>query len=881
MRCGGPIGIEEPMSEIKPKQAEALPSANEIWYADHDVRYVSTPPVASTFCGVAHESRYAWAIQKFGFLNKVVLDFGCGSGYGTHLLGTRAAVAHGIDYSSQAITYASHQYARRNTSFFHLDATSAEDVFRVLNPESYDIITSFDVIEHIANYRVYLVNVARLLKGDGTLIIGCPNRLQTLRWNRTWNPFHKQEFGPRQFRELLLDYFDDVILISQDFIDTSKREAARLRNYDNSQSIPTINFENKDIAFVEEPSASELDSCFGLMAVCGKRRPVFLHKDQIKVLLIEPKYAYKEALPWIPIGKGNLASLLRRHGFDVKIIDNALCNLDDNTLLKCIEDYKPDIIGTGGMTIQMSDTLRIAKMVRSSKVGNSLLVGGGVHFTLQPEDGADYFDMMVIGEGETAFLDICNRFRDNNNSRELRLYADIPGICLKMNEALFRTGTRPFMDELDSLPLPAYDLLDVKKYNDFLITGEHAVSIMTGRGCPFDCQFCAAPVLSKRKVRTFSINYTFRVIEYLKEVYDFSNFRIMDDTFASCKDRVFAFCEEIKKRQMKLNLTCLTHVNTADEKMFEAMKDAGFTVVALGIESGNDDILKRINKRITRASAIRAINLAKKAGLIVEGLFMIGNIGETKETIEDTLRFAETYNPIIVEGKRVGFNWFQFATPFPGSKFYADAKEWGTVLSTNLDDYTHQTPVFIPKGLDIATMVQMRTQALQEAGYAMSREELPNLNKAEQEYQKILELVTANRIDEVYKALTQLVENYPEFALAHNDLGVLDFASGSKDTALMHCKLAVKISPNNVNFQKNLADILYLSFGKIVDAVSIYLDIASKNPDDIEVLIALGNASITLEQPANAEKFFERVCQLDPSNSLANRGLSLLRQKEQ
>ncbi len=206
-------------------------------------------------------------------------------------------------------------------------------------------------------------------------------------------------------------------------------------------------------------------------------------------------------------------------------------------------------------------------------------------------------------------------------------------------------------------------------------------------------------------------------MEYLTEVYGFTNFRIMDDTFASNKKRVFAFCEEIKKRGLKLNLTCLTHVKTAEENMFKAMKDAGFTIVAFGIESGNDQILKQINKKITRESAIHAIHCAQNAGLLVEGLFMIGNMGETRETIEETIAFAKTYNPVFRGGQRSGFNWFQFATPFPGSRFYEKAAQYGTIVSTDFDDYTHQTPVFLPHGLDSETMVRLRERALKENGH--------------------------------------------------------------------------------------------------------------------------------------------------------------------
>lgn len=434
----------------------------------------------------------------------------------------------------------------------------------------------------------------------------------------------------------------------------------------------------------------------------------------MKVLLIEPKYGFADALPWIPIGKAYMASVLRLNGFDVRIIDNALQNYTDEQLIGCIEEYTPDIICTGGMTLQFNDTKRIAALSKHLYGSKVFLVGGGVHLSIKPEDGLNYFDVIVIGEGEDTIVELCKQYE--KEGKNLENYKDIKGIYFKTELGeVVRTEPRGFISNLDRLPLPAYDLLSVKRYHDFLITGQRAVSIMTGRGCPYNCEFCASPFLSQQKVRYFSLDYTFSLITYLIENYGFSNFRIMDDTFTLNKRRVLDFCDQIEKRGLKLNMTCLTHVNTYDFEMFRRMKEVGFSIIAFGIESGNDRILKLINKGISRGKAINAINAAKNAGLMVENLFMIGNIGETKETIKDSIRFAKDYNPPYKGWKRIGFNWFQFATPVPGSRFFYEAKDYGEVISFNYDDYSHQKPVFIPKGLNINTMIALRKKALRKA----------------------------------------------------------------------------------------------------------------------------------------------------------------------
>ena len=692
-------------------------SPSHISKADNDVRYVPTEGSSQHFCGLAHESCYSWVLKNWDLSGKRVLDFGCGSGYGTAMLGTKASKVIGIDYSEQAVEYANRTFSSETINFYQADATSREHVFQHLLKKSFDVIISFDVIEHIEDYMTYLDTITELLSDGGVLIIGCPNRLQTLNWNKNWNSCHKREFTPTEFRHNLSHFFNEVTLVSQDFSDLEKREQIRLRLYDFGIPLPPVYCEDGDLVFLQEPDLEVLNQAFGLVAFCTNAkdeasRPI-PPSPKLRVLFIEPQYSYDAAMPWIPIGKAYLASVLREHDIEVSIIDNALNKHSDHELINLMLEFQPQMICTGGMTLQLSDTMRIARLARQIFRQKVVLVGGGVHLTLQPEDGATDFDYIVIGEGEITLLELCNRFATEGSA--MQPPRDISGLYFKVNsgEAVL-TGKRKFISDLNTLPLPAYDLLPVRRYSDLMITGERAVSIMTGRGCPFDCEFCASPTLSERKVRYFSLDYTFSLIEHLTRTYGFKNIRIMDDAFTIDKRRVLAFCKEIQKRSLHLNMACLTHVKVSDFDMLKAMKEAGFSTVAFGIESGNEDILKLINKKSTLPEAKKAIEGAQRAGLLVEALFMIGNIGETKETIEDSIEFARKFNPTFTDSKRTGYNWFQFATPFPGSKFYSEAEKYGTVLTRNFDCYTHQTPVFIPNGLDAETMIQLRNKALQD-----------------------------------------------------------------------------------------------------------------------------------------------------------------------
>jgi len=207
-------------------------------------------------------------------------------------------------------------------------------------------------------------------------------------------------------------------------------------------------------------------------------------------------------------------------------------------------------------------------------------------------------------------------------------------------------------------------------------------------------------------------------IRHLTDKYGIKNLEIVDDTFTLSKKRVFDFCDKIEENGFKLNISCLTHVRNADSELFRRMREIGFSLVSFGIESGNDKILRMINKGNTCDDARRAITLAKEAGLDTDCLFMVGNIGENESTIHDSINFAREINPPNSNSERyVAYNWFQFATPFPGSQFYEIAGQYGRALTRDWSEYVpHERPILVPKELDSKAMINLRHLAELECG---------------------------------------------------------------------------------------------------------------------------------------------------------------------
>lgn len=439
----------------------------------------------------------------------------------------------------------------------------------------------------------------------------------------------------------------------------------------------------------------------------------------MRILLIEPCYNWPPNYqPWSPWGKMQIAGYLRQRGHEVGLINNALLHLTDDTLRTRIDEFKPDVIGIGGMTMQCTDSLRIGmlckRMYEDSKP-RPLLVAGGVHFTFKPEDAYPIFDVVVIGEGEQTMFEICERFKDCGKTWGATSFQDIKGVHYWGYGEWLKNEPREYLSP-DQLPMPAFDLAPwTPDYGDGFITGEKVPMLMTGRGCPFDCEFCAAPQLYNQRTRLFPMPMVKDIMEHFKRTHGVPGFRIMDDTFAVSNARVHEFCSMVQGSSLLrgMRFTCLTHCKTADRATMRLMKDTGFWIVAYGIESGNDNILKIINKKVTVSEAAAAIKTAREAGLYVEGLFMLANMGETEATILDTIRFAKTYNPPNFAVK-AGWNYFQFATPFPGSRFYDKYAQYGTLITKDYDRYHHNEPIFIPHGLTAQRLVELRAQAFKE-----------------------------------------------------------------------------------------------------------------------------------------------------------------------
>lgn len=374
----------------------------------------------------------------------------------------------------------------------------------------------------------------------------------------------------------------------------------------------------------------------------------------------------------ISFGLLDITSYLQKHGFKIKVIDRHKNKTPFSTTLKKIRYWNPRYVGISAMTCQAEDALKLGRYIKRHL--SQPLIYGGLHFTTFAEEGLGERDIIVKGEGENALLEI--------------LKGNIDGKRIHTGESI---------SDLDSIPLPEANLLRSLNWN------LRNFSLLTSRGCPFNCVFCLDKKYRYQKPRYRSIAYVLDLIELAKRTLGIQEFYILDEIFTSNQERVFAFCKEIEKRGLKIKLHCQTHSGIKNIQMYKAMSKAGFTEVSMGVESGNNNVLKAINKRQTTEEIKETIEIIKKAGLRISVLLMVGNITETEKTIQDTINLAQE---LSLPG------WASYAQPFPGSRFYEVTEKYGRLINKDAKTYFNDRISFIPHGLTYSRMKRLRQQLM-------------------------------------------------------------------------------------------------------------------------------------------------------------------------
>lgn len=388
----------------------------------------------------------------------------------------------------------------------------------------------------------------------------------------------------------------------------------------------------------------------------------------MRILLINPpaiSFYHRLGLRMPPLGLAYIAAVLNQHGHEVKIIDLNVEKIDYNTY-----PYREfDLVGISSDTARYPVALKIAQ---AAKEQGAKVVMGGYHVTFLDEDALNtgLVDYVVRGEGECVLNELVTCLENRGDIKTVQ------GISFKIDNKIYKNPNAPLIENLDSIPFPARDLLPLNKYVHKLF-GRVSASIVTSRGCPYDCAFCSVSKFSGIKWRGRSVENIMEEIELLYKKYNYRAFTFVDDNFTFNPDRVAHLCEKIIKKGYDIIWWAQTRVDTIlkNIKLVKLMAQAGAKMFFIGFESANQQVLEKYGKGGLAEKAFQAVELLKKHGIKVTGSFILGALEETKEMIKQTIKFAKKLDLHLAQ--------FSLLTPYPGTRLYQIIKAQNRLLTDN------------------------------------------------------------------------------------------------------------------------------------------------------------------------------------------------------
>lgn len=389
-----------------------------------------------------------------------------------------------------------------------------------------------------------------------------------------------------------------------------------------------------------------------------------------KILLINPPLYISEycsrgsahtasVLP--PLGLAYIAATLIQHGHKCEILDGVATQISIADIVKKAKDF--DVIGITSISTYVVRVIEIIRALRDAKVIAPIIVGGP-HATILPEsllrNGADF---AVIGEGEFSTLELINKLSAGDNVECVTgiAYLDISGNLIK-------TPKREIIADLDTVPLPARDLLPMHLYKNSGARSrkQPSLSLFTSRGCPGVCTFCNKTIFGT-KVRYFSVDRIIEEFFLLRDKYKAKDVAIWDDNFVSNHEIVHQVCDRLIKHKFKTSWSAEARIDMVDEDLLKHMKAAGCDFIAYGIESGSQRVLDSLNKKISLDMIKDKIRITQKLNIPIRGYFMMGVVNETLEDMQKTIDFAIDLNIDVAS--------FTLFVPLPGTVEFNRAKK--------------------------------------------------------------------------------------------------------------------------------------------------------------------------------------------------------------
>src|SRR5215831_8957496 len=393
-------------------------------------------------------------------------------------------------------------------------------------------------------------------------------------------------------------------------------------------------------------------------------------RSPVRVLLVNPSYPFEE-FPRLLVTLPYVASALRAQGHEVEILDLLLSRTTPEKIERRMARFRPQLVGITSVTLNHHIANSIGEVVRKCD-GEVPIVMGGPHVSFEI-DGSfrdlPALDYIGIGEGEHTMVELARALEGRMDLRDVR------GLAVRRRDTgeIVRNKPRPLEDDLDTLPNPARELVPLARYLAF---DSHA-SIVTSRGCPYECVFCSAPAWTGRQVRYRTPALCVDEMEGLAQM-GFTEITIEDDLFTLYRKHFLAVCGELIRRDTGIRWNAFSRVDTISPEIVDTMARAGCQAICFGVESGSQEILDLVKKKSSLEKVKEAMRMTQQVGITALASFIIGLPGETEETLRKTTEFANELHQEF--GSLYGFH---ILAPFPGTEVRDRAADYGLEILTN------------------------------------------------------------------------------------------------------------------------------------------------------------------------------------------------------
>ena len=385
---------------------------------------------------------------------------------------------------------------------------------------------------------------------------------------------------------------------------------------------------------------------------------------------------------FLPLSLAYLKSCLNDSEFDVKIIDCTLKDIpsESDEFKKILLDYNPNIVAVSTLSHTFQEALNVIKISKSI-LKNVITIIGGAHATTYYKETIKNkeIDYAFRGEGEESFPIFVRKVMNNEDVSHL------PGLVVKNNDEICENGIAS-IEDLDEVRLPDYDSIDLNEYYRqgyrYNTKESHNAPIWLTRGCPYRCQFCAAPQLNGRIIRKHSVEYGIEWIKFLYYKKDVRWINIIDDNFTFHVKYAKEFCRaiiDLGLKDLKFSTPNGIRMQRGDSELWNLMKKSGWSNLVIAPESGSYNVLERMKKDLNLEKLPKIVDDIKSAGIGVKAFFIVGYPGETKTDLMDTRKFILKNN-----FDNILFNMYR---PIPGTPIYDEQVADGSITSQFLPTY--------------------------------------------------------------------------------------------------------------------------------------------------------------------------------------------------